>query len=250
MQKHLSVCCCLPVAAVWLGVVGCHRESAPVQPVVNVAAAAPSVVPPPVQVAVAQAGAKTAEENRKEAVAAETVFAAERGGKNLAELLRPGGNNLERARSYQKLQPPLAALKIQAPMPPYQGLPPRAAGLDKNQPVRPRPLREETPLSSQRGQPKPPQALQLPAGELVRRPPVDVSIPPPPPLLAQHLRQRAPLTDPTMAASLAAVLGELQPIRAAPVPFAAINLPDPFEHSQAVRLRQPPPEEVMPVKVK
>jgi len=46
-----------------------------------------------------------------------------------------------------------------------------------------------------------------------------------------------PLTDPTAEVSLAAVVAQPVPVRTTRAPFVRFNLPDPFEHAQAVRLR-------------
>src|SRR4051812_13632319 len=75
---------------------------------------------------------------------------------------------------------------------------------------------------------------------------VDVAGPIPLPILARPLKDRASLTDPTLEASTAAALSKVTLSRAVPAPFQPINLPDPFEHSQAIRLRYPPGELPMP----
>jgi hypothetical protein len=62
------------------------------------------------------------------------------------------------------------------------------------------------------------------------------------PILAQPVKDRAPLLDPTLETSIAAALAKINLNRANPAPFQPINLPDPFEHSQAIRLRYPPEE--------
>jgi hypothetical protein len=54
------------------------------------------------------------------------------------------------------------------------------------------------------------------------------------------------LGDPTPEVSLAAVLAQPVPVRSAPAPFLRLNLPDPFEHAQAVRLRTLPAEDPTP----
>jgi hypothetical protein len=105
---------------------------------------------------------------------------------------------------------------------------------------------EEAPLSEIGADPARPGATEPPAGPKVRLPSVDVEQPIPLPILAQPHKDRASLADPTLEASVAAALGALTLHRAAPVPFVPINLPDPFEHSEAVRLRYPPDELPMP----
>ena len=85
-----------------------------------------------------------------------------------------------------------------------------------------------------------------PAGPLLRLPSVNVEQPIPVPILAKPQRDRASLADPTLEVSVAAALTPLTPRRAGPVPFVPINLPDPFEHGHAIRLRNPPDEAPLP----
>jgi len=54
--------------------------------------------------------------------------------------------------------------------------------------------------------------------------------------LAKPLPDRGPFVDPTRDASTAAVLKTPMPGRKRPVPFAPIDLPDPFERRQTVQL--------------
>jgi len=76
----------------------------------------------------------------------------------------------------------------------------------------------------------------------VRLAPTDMNQPRGLPILAQPLKDRAPLVDPSLETSMAAALAKITLHRAAPAPFQPINRPDPFEHSQAIRLRHPPEE--------
>jgi hypothetical protein len=88
--------------------------------------------------------------------------------------------------------------------------------------------------------------LELAAGERVRLPAADLDRPAPLPFLAQAQPDRAPLTDPTGEATLKAALAAPAPERTAPAPFLRLNLPDPFEHRNAVKLRTPPEDEPAP----
>ena len=90
------------------------------------------------------------------------------------------------------------------------------------------------------------EAVDVSAGPLLRMPSVNMDQPIPVPILAKPLRDRASLADPTLEASLAAALATSAPRRAGPLPFAPINLPDPFEHSRAIRLRRSLDEAPMP----
>jgi hypothetical protein len=162
---------------------------------------------------------------------------AEKAAKRLAELLEPGAAKevpfaskpLPRRGSWWIEHP-------QAPLPVFQGTPPLLppAPLQTAPPPHPR---EEAPLAGYRSEPPAPFAVALPEGSLVRLPAVDVNQPLPLPILAQPQRDRASLADPTYETSIAFALAQVQAIRIGPVPFVPINLPDPFENSQAVRLR-------------
>ena len=66
------------------------------------------------------------------------------------------------------------------------------------------------------------------------------------PTLAQPQKDRASLADPTNESSQAAVLGPLSPTRTTPVPFAPLNLPDPFENQRVGQLANPPAESASP----
>ena len=99
------------------------------------------------------------------------------------------------------------------------------------------------PLADYRGEPAPPQALELPAGALVRLPSPDVNLPPPLPMLALPVADRVSVDDPTSEASRQAALAAAAPVRTTPTPFVRLTIPDPFEHARAVRLHTPPVEE-------
>jgi hypothetical protein len=139
-------------------------------------------------------------------------------------------------------------------LPPHRNAPPPPAGVG----TRPRRLRAggnlETPeLPLPPGQaelpppldtadPKAPAPRKLPEARRIRLPAVDVDDPLPLPVLGQALPDRAPLTDPTADISRKAAVAASVAARATPFPFLRINLPDPFEHKQVIRLRKPPAE--------
>jgi hypothetical protein len=74
----------------------------------------------------------------------------------------------------------------------------------------------------------------------------DVNLLPPLPLLANPGSDRASLEDPTADDSLKSALSAAPPIRSNPAPFQRLNLPDPFENAQTIRLRAQLPEEQSP----
>src|SRR5262249_35143701 len=113
-------------------------------------------------------------------------------------------------------------------------------------PVRPPPVPDEPALTGNAHPPVPPQRPRLPGGALVRVPGPDLNRPVPLPILAPAQPDRAPLTDPSGEASLAAALAQPIPLRTTPAPFVRLNLPDPFENHHAVRLASPPEEDPNP----
>jgi hypothetical protein len=165
----------------------------------------------------------------------------------LAELLAPGGQPA-REMLTSNLPPRKAARSLENPDLPLQSapLPPPAPPKAEGKQVKPRPLPEDTPLVRVFNQPEAPQAVRMPDGPLVRLWSPDVNEPLPLPILGTGVRDRASLADPSLEASVAAAQAKLNPARTKPVPFQAQNLPDPFEHSQTVRLRNPPEEVAEP----
>lgn len=166
--------------------------------------------------------------------------ARERVEQRLAELLTPGGNvnappaapnppPRKPSRHLDNPEVPLSSFTILPPAPPKQ----------EAKPVRPRTLPEGTPLAHLFNQPEVPQAVSLPAQSLIRLWSWNVNEPLPLPILGTGVRDRASLADPSLDASVAAAQAKLEPARTQPVPFQAANLPDPFEHAQAIRLRNP-----------
>jgi hypothetical protein len=174
----------------------------------------------------------------------------DRGGKLVARLLEPTDAVLaaeaRRARGPRDLPAAPSLEAPQLPLPPYTGELPRLPAPSGGASPRPGSLGEGTPLDRYRADPPPPAAPQLPAAGLVRLPSPDLNRPVPLPILAGPVTDRAPLTDPTPDVSLAAVLAEPVPVRTTPAPFVRLNLPDPFEHAQAARLRTPPEEDPHP----
>jgi len=55
------------------------------------------------------------------------------------------------------------------------------------------------------------------------------------------------MDDPTVEASLAAALALSPPFRVTAIPFVRFVLPNPFEHRETIKLREPPPEDSTPV---
>ncbi len=129
--------------------------------------------------------------------------------------------------------------------------PPASILLEKSRgkPVRPTLLEGEAPLSRQRIEVDPPAAVKLPAAPKMAWPSPDINQPIPLPILARPVVDRASLDDPSGDASQAAALASTIPDRTTPAPFLRLNLPDPFEHRNTVRLRTPPPEINLPTDI-
>jgi hypothetical protein len=167
------------------------------------------------------------------------AFPPDNGGKLLAKLLlpsdlrplSPAAPEGPRARPIPPaIEWPSAALSSGKPVP--RRLPPL-----KSAEIHPRPLPESLPADVARLDPTPPARIHLPVGELTRLPAPDASRPLPLPPLAQPVSDRASLEDPTADYSARSVIGALLRPRTAPAPFLKVNLPDPFENAETVRLR-------------
>jgi hypothetical protein len=132
--------------------------------------------------------------------------------------------------------------KPQMPLSAFAGLPPQPVVPAGKSRV-PRSLPEEVPVIAQA---KPPQRVELPTQPLIQLPSADVDAPLPVPILARPKQDRAALDDATMEASQAAALERVRSRRMEPVPFAPVNLPDPFENIRTGGLHHPPAEQVQP----
>jgi hypothetical protein len=171
---------------------------------------------------------------------------ADKAGQALARTLRPGSDAaaLSDAPAAHRLLP--APRDVNHPQPP---LPASRGDIVRfplgHAPVRllPHSLPEAPPLTGSRNEVQPPVQLVLPFAAGVRVAAADVNQPIPLPTLAQPLPDRAPLDDPTVEASTQAALSAMPPPRATPAPFVKLNLPDPFEHREAVRVRTRPAED-------
>jgi hypothetical protein len=173
--------------------------------------------------------------------------ATERAEKRLAELLHPGarfdGLGLRtrpiRWPASRAVEQPVLLLEV------YRGTPPHQE-LVASKPLLPRPVSEGQPLVSYQDQPQPPKRVELPSNPLLRLLSTDTRTPLPLPILAQPVKDRASLADPTFEASISEALRPLTPSRERPLPFTPMNLPDPFEHIPTGQLRNPPEESTTP----
>jgi hypothetical protein len=174
------------------------------------------------------------------------AFPDDQAGRLLEKLLRPGQPASSRSGAALRAQASFASARVEDPTTP---LTPVQVELPKIRLApasmgRPRAVAEQVSLPGQ--DPRRPQTVGLPPGTRIRLESEDVNKPIPLPTLGQAQPDRAPLTDPTLEASVAAALAGRLPGRTAPAPFVRLNLPDPFENSHAVRLRTPPPESPSP----
>jgi hypothetical protein len=188
----------------------------------------------------------------------EFAFPPDNEGKLLLETLRPSGKSPGRLPSEAvkprrlvaapvlekpQLSPPALPVEWNSFRSETDGLAERNKFRSTREALRPRLLPEEPPFSRQRIVLAEPEVIKLPAGPRVRLPSPDVNQPIPLPILAQPVRNRVPLNDPTLDVSLSAALAETVPGRTSPAPFLRLTLPDPFENRKAVRLRKTPEEE-------
>jgi hypothetical protein len=177
-------------------------------------------------------------------------FPRDSGGKLLAELL-PTPERLPPFEKLSSLEPRSFAVpdkigKPEVDLLPNEGSLPRAAAGPDSRPVQPRLLADDAPLTRNSFDLAAPDQAYLPARTGVRVPSPDVNKTLDVPILAQEVPDRASLDDPTTEASTALSLAAVMPQRATQAPFQRVNLPDPFENSQAVKLRQFPDEDKAP----
>ena len=171
---------------------------------------------------------------------------ADKAAKRLDELLQPGS----------KIAPPASIpanfagnKAVEKPEPlsrVYEGLPPKPPLASSGKVNGPRSVPEGTPPVLFGALPKLPQVVELPTQALVVLPALDVESPLPLPILARPKPDRASLEDTTLEASQAAALRPFVPRRTQPVPFAPINLPDPFENQRGGGVRNLLPESDQP----
>ncbi len=173
-------------------------------------------------------------------------FPADREGRLLVEKLQPSDQIpplADEKRIVPKRQPGPAKLENpDVPLPAVSVSPPASIPLEKGKgkPVQPTLLQGEAPLSRQRIEVDPPAAVKLPAAPKIAWPSPDINQPIPLPILARPVVDRPSLDDPSAA------LAPTVPDRTTPAPFLRLNLPDPFEHRNAVRLRILPPPIPLP----
>ncbi|MCC6417554.1 MAG: hypothetical protein IT429_04830 [Gemmataceae bacterium] len=222
---------------------GCNRQTAVVAP----AATAPVQSPPVVSTqTVARAGPQKPAPKKD----VPPVATADRGTALVEELLRPSEQEfLDETRKGKgpRRLPGMAVLEQPAvPLPALPSTLPRLLESSTGQGTRPGAIPEESPLARDRSVPTLPQRVALPADPPVRLPTRDISQPAPLPILATPQPDRFPLIGPAPEVSAAATLAQPIPVRTEPAPFVRLNLPDPFEHAQTARLRQPVQEEPTP----
>jgi hypothetical protein len=183
-----------------------------------------------------------------QSVSAQT--AAQKVEKQLAELLAPGGSIAPVTFAVRPVvwKGSKAVEEIPSAMHPYVGLPPRLPQVSGKSEPRPRVSvgPDETPLASYQEPLKGPKGGNLPEQPLIRLQSVDIHRPLPIPILAQPQKDRASLGDPALQASVDAALRQFTLVRDRPLPFVALNLPDPFEHIRWGQLLNPPEENPMP----
>jgi hypothetical protein len=176
------------------------------------------------------------------------TFPDDRGGRLLAALLPPAEPARlppDPAAGPRPRRAPESLEQPDLPLPPVAARLP-GAPLPKPVDLRPRALADGTPFENFRAAPAPPQSPELPPGALARLPSLDVSSPVPLPPLAKPVTDRPPLDDPTADFSAASVTARAPRMRAAPAPFARVDLPDPFANADPA-LRRPPSEDAPPL---
>jgi hypothetical protein len=162
----------------------------------------------------------------------------EKAAKRLDDLLQPGSKITPPAGAPSKF-PGNKTVEKPEPLPRvYEGTPPKPPLASAGKIYGPRSVPEGSPPVAFGVLPVLPQEVELPTQALVVLPAVDVESPLPLPLLARPKPDRASLEDTTLEASQAAALRPFVPRRTTPVPFAPLNLPDPFENQRHGGLRR------------
>lgn len=177
-------------------------------------------------------------------------FPADKGGKVLANLLKPEDRL---ASPLHDLPPgPLTQAPPSAIGHPSVPLPGTPAGsvsppAPKAPALRPHMLPEGAPFSAYQRDPSTPAQREFATGVTIGLPSRDVARPVSLGYLGLPSLDRIPLEEPTAEASLASALAAAPPERTTPIPFTPLNLPDPFANAQTVKLRTPPAEETSPL---
>lgn len=223
----------LTCAAAALAVPGCGSSQIAVDPTPE----------PRLELVAAAAGA-----NDEEAKGAKPAIALDRESALLADLLAPGRSDVRLDAPASPRRLPTRDWQEPIPLPAPSDLTLPRAPLEKSsKKLRPAHVLEPVPLLDQWTFPRLPGAPYLPVGPRLRVPSPDVDEPIPLPILASPAQDRAALDDPTLEASLAAALALSPPLRATVVPFVRLVSPNPFEHRETIKLRQPPAEDSSPV---
>lgn len=139
-------------------------------------------------------------------------------------------------RSVEEPDVPLLRVDIDPPALPHP----------ESRPLAPRLSPEPVPLSYYHVAAEVPQSPRLPVGPLAWQPGVDVLMPVSPPVFGRYVADRVSLADASLEISVEQTRVPQNPVRAGEVPFTPVNLPNPFENADVVRLRQAWPDELQP----
>jgi len=173
-------------------------------------------------------------------------FPDDRGGALAARLLPPGGNDpvLPRRTPEPVRRPVPASLETPTPpLPPTVNQVVRLPAEPPRRTLQPRLLDPEPLAGSPLDLVRPP-TPPFSVGDRTRVAALDINQPMPVPVMAQPLPDQPSLEDPTLEASLAAVVSAPPTQRTAPIPFQRAALPDPYEFRG--RLPPVPEEEATP----
>jgi hypothetical protein len=109
--------------------------------------------------------------------------------------------------------------------------------------ARPSPLPERVPADIAGLHSDRPERIELPVGGLTRLATPDVRQPVTVPILGRPVPDRASLDDPTAEFTASSVFNKNLPLRTTAAPFVKTNLPDPFENSEAAKVKIAPKED-------
>jgi len=173
-------------------------------------------------------------------------FPEDKGGELLAKLLAPPATLPREQAKPRPRQTSRAIAQPTLPLPRVALVPRVVAEATRRTPAPSRLLTPEPALGGLDTALPLPQTQQFPVSARLRVASEDVARPVGLGVMARPLPDAGALADPTLSASRTAALGGRLPQRTQPAPYLRLTLPDPYEHRDTVRLRQPLGDEPVP----
>jgi hypothetical protein len=172
---------------------------------------------------------------------------ADEGGALLGRVLPPRQRHgpLPNPMRAARRTPPADFALPPLPLPRSPDLLPRWRTPARGRRLQPQPLLEEE-LGEALERPAVPQRPSFAVGKRLREESADTEVPPPLPILARPVPDRASLEDATLEESRKAALAAPLPGRTKPAGYARVSMPEPYEHRRPLT-RPAPAERAAPV---